>query len=188
MNFNDVSERYSKFLIAVRFSNHDYFTVFGTDKTAGDVDKLLVDEAGNLLLFTTRSELSFFIEKSDNLFDIKHTKEWACSIQETIEAYYVLDLDIFKLSLDIDNEDMFDTLYTTIGIVEDYARQVNNKSLLTIFNSAAMLTFYDEMSDYFLWAKTDILSTTVDLAYLAQQFGLIYKLLECNIKVSGKIY
>ena len=57
MSIINTSEQYRKYLLAVKFAGRTYYTVFGSDLSDNEFDKLLVNEENKLLLFLTTDDL-----------------------------------------------------------------------------------------------------------------------------------
>ena len=65
---NYISEKYRKYLLEIVFEEQKYYTVFGADLSDKEIDKLLVNADGSILLFSVPTDLLSLILKSTSFF------------------------------------------------------------------------------------------------------------------------
>ncbi|MBO9731471.1 MAG: hypothetical protein J7623_22715 [Chitinophaga sp.] len=180
-NTNYISEKSSKFLLEIIFATQHYYTVSGADLTDNYVDKLLVDTDGSLLLCATPSDVLSLISKESSFFDNETLQEWSRQVTGIKTAYAVIDLDI--LLKDAFDPESYESVYYTLGVVKDYALQLNDEKLLAIFERDILKQFIDDLADYFTWSENDLLKISVEINILLLSLKEIYERLKQCIHI-----
>ncbi|MEZ2440736.1 hypothetical protein AB6805_03375 [Chitinophaga sp. RCC_12] len=180
---NDISEKYCKFLLEIVFAEQKYYTVFGADISDNDIDKLLVNADGSLLLFSTPVELLSLIKKNNSFFDNEALQEWAREINGINESYAVISFDVLSKDItDLNDLELFKSIYHTLGIVEDYSKQINDERLLALCEQGILVQFVDDLADYFTWSENKVFTISVDIDILSLHLKGIYERLKERVK------
>jgi hypothetical protein len=149
------SEQYKKYLLEVIYKGASWYTVWGTDLTDEDTDYLLTDTQGKLLLFSNCADVFRTILHTDHFPDIKTLHAWARESHLVENPYTILDLDVLSMrGIAASQIDLLETVYATIGMVGDYAVQVNNRALTDLLHSDVIRLYNDLFADYFLWSPS----------------------------------
>lgn len=183
-DINDVSERYRKYLLEIVFVEQKYYTVFGADISDNYIDKLLVDADGSLLLFLSPMDLFSLIPKNTSFFDNGALQEWTGRVAGIIDPYavYFFD-DLSKDIFDLNDLELFRSIYHTLGIVEDYSKQINDERLLAFFEKDILLQFVDDLANYFTWFENEVFKISVDIDVLSLHLKEIYERLKERVKI-----
>ncbi|PUZ19590.1 hypothetical protein GA0116948_12514 [Chitinophaga costaii] len=180
---NYISEKYRKYLLEVVFEEQKYYTVFGADLSDNEIDKLLVDTDGNILLFPLPHDLFSSIQNRTTFFDNDMLKKWAIEAFDFEKPYAVINLDILsKNTFYLNDVQLLKSIYGTLGIIEDYAYQIGDKSLLALMEKDVLLQFQDSLSDYFIWSENKALKIPVDANILYLSLKEVYE------RVKEKLY
>lgn len=160
-NFTQISERLRKYLIRIKYRDEYYFTVFGADLKDHEVDKLMVDGGNNLLLFLSRNKLKYYLKQGNLPFDKENLNEWAFFLSHSSKPYQDLDLDSL---IDVaEGIEWSSRAFKILGVIEDYARQVNDGELLSIIEGDVINLFKNNVSDILIWRKSLYLKNNNDL-------------------------
>jgi hypothetical protein len=179
-----LSEKYRKYLLEVIFAGNKYYTVFGADLSDSEIDKLLVDNDGNILLFSNPADLLAMILKGTSFFDNERLHKWAEENLDVIEPYTVVNFDILTKG-DIGFKDIqsFKSIYYTLGIIDDYSNQVSDKGLFTLLKKDILLQFKEDLSDYFIWSESEAFKILVDVDILFLSLKKIYEKLKGKLRI-----
>lgn len=180
----DPSQKYRKFLIEVIYKGASYYTVWGTDDN--DIDKFIVDTTGKLLLFSNRGDVFRVVLNTDHFFDIKLLQAWAREGDLIENPDSVMDLDVLSMrNIPATATDLLESVYHNVGLVQDYAVQVNNGELINLFDSDIVRFHYDFFANYFLWSpQIDFEFTTLPDAY-SDAVNSMYCILEACIVIDS---
>lgn len=179
------SEKYKKFLLGVRCDNENYITVSGADISDEAKDKLSVDENKHLVLFRSFYDLFDALLSGKYLFDDENISKWAVDASVAPSLYTSVDFDILGLSAITENT--LSPLYDTIGIVTDFAYQVDDEKLLSHLYSDAVGEFYDSASDVLLWRTEDHLSSSLDYESFLNEIHCIHDLIKSKIHIYDRV-
>jgi hypothetical protein len=184
---NEISEKYGKFLLEIVLAEQKYYTVFGADISDSDIDKLLVDADGSLLLFSTPIALLSLIPENTSFFDNNTLQEWAKEINGNKEPYAVIYLDDLSRDIfDLNDLELFKSIYHTLGIVEDYSKQMNDEGLLALFEKDILQQFMEDLANYFTWSENRTLKISVDVDVLSLHLKEIYEMTKERLKIYQK--
>lgn len=184
---NEISEMYGKFLLEIVLAELKYYTVFGADISDNDIDKLLVDADGNLLLFSTPMALLSSIPENTSFFDNVTLQEWAKEINGIKEPYAVIYLDDLSRDIfDLNDLELFKFIYHTLGIVEDYSKQMNDEGLLALFEKDVLKQFVEDLANYFTWSENKEFKISVDVDVLSLHLKEIYAITKARLKIYQK--
>lgn len=179
-----ISEKYKKFLLGIVFEGQQYCTVSGADLSDDGIDKLLVDADDNILICSKPADLLILIQKDASFFDNKRLHEWAKEIAGIEVPYATISFDVLaKSSFDLNDTELFNAIYDTVGIVEDYAIQVSDEKLLAIYERDILLQFKDDLANYFLWGQNKVFKISVDLGVLFLSLKEIYERLKEKLNI-----
>ncbi|WP_160716325.1 hypothetical protein [Chitinophaga solisilvae] len=182
---DNISERYRKYLLQIVFEEQMYYTVSGADFSDQETDKLLVDADGNILLFSLPADLLSVILKGTSFFDNGILQEWAREINGIEESYAVINLDLLgQNNFYLNDVDLLKSIYDTLGIVEDYANQINDERLLALLEKDILLQFKDDLASYFIWSENKAFKTFVHVDALL----LLLKEIHTKLKERLNIY
>lgn len=180
----DPSQKYRKFLVEVIYKGASYYTVWGTDDH--DIDKFIVDTNGKLLLFSNRGDVFRVVLNTDHFFDIQLLQAWAreCDLIESPD--FVMDLDVLSMrNIPATATDLLESVYHNVGLVKDYALQVNNGELLNLFDSDIVRFHYEVFANYFLWSpQINFEFATLPDAYSDALNGM-FRILEACIAIDS---
>lgn len=178
---NYISEKYRKYLLEVIFEKQRYYTVFGADLSDNELDKLLIDKDKKLILYSSYEDLLTIIRTTTYFFDTKTLQEWAKDIEGIKSPYATISLDVLSISIDFEDVNLVKSVYDTLGIIEDYANQVNDEGLFQFLQMDTLVQFKNEVSDYFIWSESKELKISVDIN------ALLILLKEINKILKGKL-
>lgn len=182
MNSNqDISEKYRKYLLAVRLSGKVYYTVWGADLTSETQDKWLTDIGGHILLFVSPEVLYTEVLLMDDVFDKTQTQDWALAMAGSSDPYYIVDLDLLNSAKSCPDD--LATHYINLGLLEDFAIQGDDQQLLSLFDNDIIGRFREVLADYVVWGKTVTGKIPVDAGRLFPLLKMLYALLLPKIKV-----
>lgn len=183
-DINSTSEKYRKYLLEVLFEEQMYYTVWGSDLSNNDTDKLLIDADNNILAFQTPAALLTAILKANSFFDNEMLSKWAKEAFGIEKPYATINFDGLSIkNIDLSNVDLFRQVNDTLGVVTDYAIQVNEESLLKLLESDALKQFKDDLSDYYIWSESETLKTSVDADDLILSLNSIYTVLKKRLTI-----
>lgn len=181
---NYISEKYRKYLLEIVFAEQKYYTVFGADLSDKEIDKLLVDADGSILLFSMPTDLLSLILQSTSFFDNGVLQEWAREINGIKEPYAVINFDVLSKNIfDLNDIGLFKSIYDTLGIVEDYSNQISDERLLALLEEAILLQFKDDLADYFTWSESKAFKISVDVDVLFLSLNEIHKRLKEKLNI-----
>jgi len=156
MTDTDISEKYQKYLVEITYQGASWFSVTGTDAIDNDADKILVDKQGRILLFANREDLRKHLLNTNDFFDSIRLQAWAVESNNIVHPYALLNLDVLLgRNINVTRTPLLLSIYIIIGIVEDYAVQVNNRDLIHILGSDTIRLHQDIFADYFLWSPAE---------------------------------
>jgi hypothetical protein len=179
---DDCSAHFSKYLTGIIYNGASYYTVSGADSTDQEADKLLVDTNEQLLLFSDREHLIRAILNTNHFFDIELLHAWARESHDIENAYTVIDLDVLSLrDIHVTQTDLLKSVYITIGIVEDYAYQTNNRALISLLESDIVRLHYDIFADYFLWSPQTPFDFVTLPAGFSDAVNDMYRILQSRV-------
>lgn len=184
---NTLSEKLRKYLIEFKYQNQTYYTVFGGDlTTSNEDDKLSVDENNMLVLFKEVALVKQSIEDKLFLFDPERLIPWGTYMNPGMASYAKFDLDVF-MSDDVHqfNDPVLEEIYGVMGIIKDYAIQVQDDILIGYLNSGLFRSFFDIASDCYLWGQKDVFDGDFDYDTFTSRIHNCYNYLKNRIRIYG---
>ena len=159
--FDAISESYGKYFITIQISGSEQYAVWGEDFTDDRNNKILLDEANNVMLFKSMPDaLRNILKPSSVLFDSKNIMDWARACQTIqVSSSYTNDLDLIQFIITSDQlhhllsskrEECWDVL-TLLHLISDYAYQINDTYLLELYQGEPVSTFSDFVYDNHFW-------------------------------------
>ncbi|MGO4293269.1 hypothetical protein [Chitinophaga sp. RAB17] len=180
----DPSQKYRKFLIEVIYRGASYYTIWGTDDN--DIDKFIVDRNEKLLLFSNPDDVFQVVLSTDHFFDIKSLQAWAGERDCIENPDSVVDLDVLSMrNIPATATDLLESVYHTVGLVQDYALQVNNDELIDLFNSDIVRFHYDVFANYFIWSPQVAFEFTSLPDTYTDTLNGMYRILEACIVIDS---
>lgn len=155
---NNVSEKYNRYILGVCYKDILYYTVWGADaNTEQDDDKVLVNADGKMLLFTDINTLLEYIKQHiDELYDKERFAHWATEISKPFSTYTVKYMDkLISLQQNMRDEQDVETLVNCIHLLSDYAYQVDDQELISLYESESILGFFDAYMDEYFWQEAN---------------------------------
>lgn len=179
---SEISEKYRKYLIEIKYDEQQYYTVSGADMTIKNEEERLLTDGNKMVLF----EKIIFIKQATELFlfDKERLTAWAAEIPVDIEPYAQFDFDSFiSDEIDFSNVAVLEDLYMSIGVIEDYAIQVMDSALLGYLESDVMKEFKSISADLFLWKVRDDFNHDFDFNTFLFNLLSIHDLLKDRITI-----
>lgn len=148
--FTELSEKYRKYLIQINYKKLSYYSVFGADLTKEEIDRLLIDKKGRLVLAYSMPNLVQFVKSCDwHSFDEENFHKWLLHINSgSIYTSFNLDSLIFYGER---NKKELSDLYNLLGLLDDYSFQTDDNSLSSLLSRIEIQEFKDKMADATLW-------------------------------------
>ncbi|OQP42716.1 hypothetical protein A4H97_11140 [Niastella yeongjuensis] len=159
----NVSEKYRKYLLKIAYDNQYYYTVAGADLQDEEKDKLLINSNKQLVLFSDVASLLQAIKKGEYYFDRDNLQKWEKEFSSSEEPYAEVDLDIVgRTEIDFTDSDELISIHLTLGILTDYAIQIDDKLMIARLYESVIEEFKDSVMDYAIWKITEDLIITFD--------------------------
>ncbi|UYQ91272.1 hypothetical protein MKQ68_14360 [Chitinophaga horti] len=186
-NVNEISEVYRKYLIKYTFGNVGYYSVVGADTSLEDApDKIMVDQKGDILLFRTPLSLYSFISSHSYFFDNETLQKWVDRNNMNAIPYAQINLDALISEKILDkNVDVFEEIFSVLGMVKDYAQQVQNALLLNILEGEIICQLNDKLADYYLWKEVSELVLCNDVDLISKVLREVYLQLSARLYIIG---
>lgn len=153
-----VSEKYRKYLICFQLSDGNFFSVWGSDLTDSENDKLVVTEISLIVCSKDLMALrKYLLLNIDSFFDSNNLRKWL--LENGIGEPYV-SYDFNRIDLLIQKESDLNEIYdknVLIGVVDflnlalDYSIQTNHFILTNLLNNRDLMIFKDYVYSNFLW-------------------------------------
>ncbi|MBO9205280.1 MULTISPECIES: hypothetical protein [Niastella] len=152
----NASEKYRKYLLEITYDNQCYYTVSGLDLEDEEKDKLLINSKKQLVLFSDVASLLKAIKNGDYYFDKNNIQKWEAAFSSSDGPYAAIDFDILgKPAIDFTDPATLISIHLTIGILSDFAIQVDDKLLLARLYQSIIEEFKDSVMDYAIWKTTE---------------------------------
>lgn len=183
----EFSEKFRKYLIKFNYQNQTYYTVSGADLTNPLEDEnLSVDENNKLVLFKNIYLIKQTIENKLFLFDPQQLIPWGARIDSEMASYAAFDLDVL-MSDEIHkfNDALLEAVYQVIGVVEDYAIQVQDEMLIGYLQSDLFRSFKDIAADCYLWGEKDSFDADFDYETFTSKLHNFSSYLKTRIRIYG---
>lgn len=164
MEFEEnVSEKYRKYLLKITYDNQYYYTMSGLDLEDEEKDKLLIDSNKQLVLFSDVARLLKAIRKGEYYFDRDNLQKWEAAFSSSDEPYAEIDLDILgRPAIDFTDLDVLISIHFALGILTDFAIQVDEKLMIERLYQPIIEEFKDSVMDFTVWKTTEELTITFD--------------------------
>lgn len=182
--FETISEQYGKYLIKCSFDFKSYYIVWGIDLNDDSTDKLLIDRNQNIVLFNSISDIKAYCNNTICEFkDRDNLIKWVGNITKESKAYTVIKFE-YLLIVDFKVDSDISELYALLGIIQDYANQVQNLKLIELLSSKQVDLFMDVCSNFFIWKSTERKAfEVINLGQLKAALSEINKELKCWLRV-----
>lgn len=159
----NVSEKYRKYLLKITYDNQDYYTISGADFEDEEKDKVLINSNKQLLLFSDVARLLKAVKEGEYYFDRDNIQKWAEEFSSSEEPYAEVDFDIIgKPEIDFNDLDVLKSILDTLGILTDFAIQVDDKLMIDRLYQSVINEFKDNIMDFIVWDVDEELTVTVD--------------------------
>ena len=178
-----LSDKYNKYLLEVILDGHSYYTVMGADRSDEFASKVLANTAGEWLLFPTPSDLYKAILEEGPFFDQELTAAWAREVGDHSEPHAIINLDLLiEKDLDANSRELFYGILISLGLIEDFAIQIENEALLDILDTAIILDLREYLVDYFNFSVGKPFKIPVDVEHTSRSLQELYQQLRPLIK------
>jgi len=175
----NVSEKYRKYLLKIIYDNQDCYTITGADLEDGEKDKLLINSNKQLVLFSDVASLLQAIKKGEYYFDKDNLQKWEKEFSSAEEPYAEIDLDILRRpEIDFTDLDELISIHSTLGILTDFAIQVDDKLMIEHLYQPIIEEFKDSVMDFTVWKTTEELPITFDRNLFLNVINDLYFLLK----------
>lgn len=164
---NKISEEYRKYLISFTLLGEEYFTVWGTDLEDNEIDKLIVNEKGEMIFSTDFESLKdYLLSNTQLLFDKSNFLNWLKKSEKT-RPYATYDLDYVETLIDLNQfffkgeyRELLIEVFNLLNLTSDIAYQNNDKELLEIIENQNTQIFIDYIYTVYFWnsSKDQILA------------------------------
>ncbi|MBC6369159.1 hypothetical protein [Algoriphagus sp. AK58] len=153
-----VSDKYRKYLICFKLSEGDFFSVWGSDLTDNENDKLVVSENSLIVCSKELKALkNYLLLNVDSFFDSNNLRKWLLEngVDESCVSYNLKCIDLL-----IQRESNLDEIYDKNNLVKivdflnialDYSIQTNNLILTNLLERPDLMVFKDYVYSNFLW-------------------------------------
>jgi len=180
-----MSEEFRKYLIEFEYNKQVYYTVSGADLSdSNEAEKVLVDEDKKMLLFNEVSLIKQAIENKLFLFDNERLQEWSAGITFPAVPYARFNLDILiSDKINSHSDPSLEEIYLVIGVIEDYAIQINDGQLIACLQSKLFRDFKEISADCYLWGVKDIFDQGFDFNTFLSERCAFYNLLKERIRI-----
>lgn len=159
----NVSEKYRKYLLKIIYDKQDYYTISGADFEDEEKDKVLINSNKQLLLFSDVVRLLKAVKEGECYFDRDNILKWAEEFSSSEQPYAEVDFDkIGKPDIDFSDIDVLKSILDTLGILTDFAIQVNDKLMIDRLYQSVINEFKDNVMDFIVWDSDEELKVTVD--------------------------
>ncbi|WP_421830339.1 hypothetical protein [Larkinella sp.] len=161
---DEINLKYNKWVIAIHLNNVTYHTIWGYDSLTKNGDtKLLIDQKKNILLFKTKQgPAEAVLTYSIPIFDTENSTNWAQEILDIVNSYEgesINNLDHLQSIVErytFDNIDCIapedaQNIVDFVNLFTDYADQIGDPSLLILWNSPAIKSFWEYLYNQFFW-------------------------------------
>lgn len=159
----NASEKYRKYLLEITYDNQCYYTMSGADFEDEEKDKVLINSNKQLVLFSDVASLLQAIKKGEYYFDKDNLQGWEAAFSSADEPYTEIDLDIIgSPEIDFTDLDVLVSIHYTLGILTDFAIQIDDKLMIARLYESVIDEFKDSMMDYTVWKTTEELIIKFD--------------------------
>lgn len=179
-SLENASQEFLKFLVEVIYEKRHYFTVWGTDTADDEQDKWLVDTKQRILFFHDLQTLQKSVILKSNFLDTEKIKQWGRYLDRDSSPNNVFNFDL----LAVDSDHLYGSLrdlYYLIGLIEDFAIQIDDTKMRRLFRSDLFIKFKDEAANTFLLEGQDEFDKDFDFIALARECLKIHKDLKGKI-------
>jgi len=158
----EISETYRKYFIVIKLKNGSFYTVWGTDLSDEDNDKLLVKNKKLLLFKTTETFIVQISNYRDAFFDRQNFENWISeeSFQETYNLINIGSLMKFSES-DLSNKETALEIIDALNLIQDLFIQVHEEE--AVFSSELILKFKDILYNNHFWKSDNYDSNKIDI-------------------------
>jgi hypothetical protein len=159
----DVSEKFRKYLLEITYDNQDYYTISGADLEDEEKDKLLISSNKKLVLFSDVARLLKAVKNDEYYFDRNNIQKWVKEFSSSDGPYAAVDFDIIgKPHVDFNDLDVLKSILDTLGILTDFAIQVDDKLLINVLYQSIIVEFKESVMDIIIWKVKESLPVTFD--------------------------
>ncbi len=144
-----------KYLIEFIINGESCKTLWGADINDNENDKFLIDSKYDIVIFKSFTRLREYV-LSNIVFDSKNSIEWANQNKIEMEPFYSIDLDEIDEIITYSKEGIFqrdnaNNLVDFINLFGDYAFQIENNILLSLFKNTSIQFVLDFNYDTEFW-------------------------------------
>lgn len=157
----DYSEEYRKYLVSYIIGNEKFLSVWGTDMSDNEEDKLCIDQKGQILSFRRVEILKDYLIKNKNyLFDIENFMKWLEHVSN-LNPYAIYDLDLLgkecmSLGSFLDfNRELGLQMLDFINLFQDYIYQINSNELKGHAENSQILLVKEYVYTNFFWNSSE---------------------------------
>jgi len=162
INSDHESEKFRKYLIEININSTPWYTIWFTDMTTESAqDKLLIDGASNVLVFSTIAKVKSYVQRSLHFLpDSKNFAGWIEHYRADIPytVYYIEDVRRAIMKFESvaawSKEDALDQI-GIFNLIGDYRDLVNDSYLEEKMDSPIMSGFFDSAYNFHFWKRTD---------------------------------
>lgn len=159
---SEISEKYRKYLISFIISGVEYFSIWGTDLEDEEIDKLVLNSEGDLILSTDFNDLrGFLLDNEHLLFDKMNFLSWLKELKE-IKPYASYNLNLVEKMIDLnqpflrdDNKEMLIEVFDFFNLFSDLAYQKNDSDIISIYENKNNQIFIDYIYTIFFWNSSN---------------------------------
>ena len=178
-----ISDKYNKYLLEVILEGHSYYTVMGADRSDEFAAKVLTNTAGEWLLFTTPADLYKAILEAGPSFDQEHITAWAKEVGDHADPHATINLDLLvEKDLDANSKELFYGILISLGLIEDFAIQIENEALLNILDTDIILDLREYLVDFFNFGVGKSFKIPVDVEHISRSLQELFQQLRPLIK------
>lgn len=154
----NVSDKYRKYFICIKFLDKKLFAIWGTDLNNNEQDKFVISKSGKIICSKDFNFLKeYLLVNTDLLFDVNNLMFWLLN-NEDFEPSATYDFDNVDYFIEefqninfINNSEMMIEVVNFINLTLDYSIQVKNSYIIEILNNRNLLTYKDYVYNNFLW-------------------------------------
>lgn len=148
----NLSEKYRKYLIELRFGYRRFYTVWGADMADGESDKMLVNDK-KLILFDSLQDIGVKLEEvSSPYMDEENFRKWSRSenLQEIYNINLLYLLPNLRFEILASQEHALEIL-NCINLIQDFSIQVDHPVLESFFDDPLLRSLKGFIYDNYFW-------------------------------------
>ncbi len=179
------SEKYHKYLMQIDYANISVYSVWGANEFEEDC---FLIEGNKIIAFKNLENFKSKILMYDHcFFDKSRFANWLGS-EKFYKPYTKCDYNLLNNFDDIfaNDKEYLRNLLTNIGLMEDFALQINNLEMLKILKSKRVLTLKEYLYNMSIW-RLDVAEFSKleanDIQKIKLQLKKLYHLFICNINI-----